>query len=151
MAAKMVLFVAMPMPSPAQIRRSLACRLCAVLSLCVWLLSSAGTVCLMGGMPQAGQAAEHCAGMPGHDESHHTLPDGCAKQASCFGLQAVDEDDIAIDKARAGLQVKLLTLCLLVVAGLWAAIPRRPDNHYLRRSPPLPKVPVALRFCILLN
>ncbi|UZR28462.1 hypothetical protein [Methylococcus mesophilus] len=147
----MVLFVAMPMPSPAQIRRSLACRLCAVLSLCVWLLSSAGTVCLMGGMAQAEQAAEHCAGMPEQDTSHQATPDGCDKQASCFGLQAVDEDDIAIDKAGTGPGVKLLTLCLLVVAGLWAAILRLPDHHYLRRSPPLPKVPVALRFCILLN
>ncbi|QXP84410.1 hypothetical protein [Methylococcus sp. Mc7] len=147
----MFLFPTMPMPSPAQIRRSLACRLCAVLSLCVWLLSSAGTVCLMGGMPQAEQAAGHCAGMPEHDESSQTPPDGCAKQASCFGLQAVDEDDIAIDKAGTGLQVKLLALCLLVVAGLWTAILRLPDHHHLRRSPPLPKVPVALRFCVLLN
>jgi hypothetical protein len=141
----------MPMPSPAQIRRSLACRLCAVLSLCVWLLSSAGTVCLMGGMPQAEQAAEHCAGMPEQDTSHQAAPDGCDKQASCFGLQAVDDDGIAIDKAGAGLQVKLLILCLLAVAGLWTAVPRLPDRHYLRRPPPLPKVPVALRFCILLN
>ncbi|WP_333687521.1 hypothetical protein [Methylococcus capsulatus] len=144
-------FPAMFMPSPAQIRRSLACRLCTVLSLCVWLWSSAGTVCLMGGMPQAEQGAEHCAGMPEQDTSHQATPDGCDKQVSCFGLQAVDEDDVAIDKAGTGLGVKLLTLCLLVVAGLWAAILRQPDRHYLRRSPPPPKVPVALRFCILLN
>jgi hypothetical protein len=141
----------MPMSSPARIRRSLPCRICAALGLCVWLLSSAGAVCLMGGLPQAGQAAEHCAGMPGHAESPQTLPDGCAEETSCFGLKAVDEDDIAIDEAGSGFKVKLSALCLLGFIGLWAAIPRRPDNHYLRRSPPLPKVPVALRFCILLN
>ncbi|WP_198323721.1 hypothetical protein [Methylococcus sp. BF19-07] len=141
----------MSLPLPTRIRRSLACRLCTVLSLCVWLWSSAGTVCLMGSLPQAEQAAEHCAGMPEHDESSQAPPDGCAKQSSCFGLQAVDEDDIAIDKAGTGLGVKLLMLCLLVVAGLWAAILRLPDRHHLRRSPPHPKVPIALRFCILLN
>lgn len=141
----------MPMPTPQQIRRSLACRFCAVLSLCVWLLSSAGTVCLMGGMPMAEQAADHCAAMPEHGDSHPTPADGCGKQASCFGLQAVDEDGIAVDKTGPDFPAKLLAVCLLVLAWTWTTALRRPHSYYLRRPPPLPKVPLAFRFCILLN
>ncbi|QJD29968.1 hypothetical protein [Methylococcus geothermalis] len=147
----MFLFPTMSMSLPWQIRRSLAVRLCAVLSLCVWLSSSVGAVCLMANGPEAKQAADHCAGMPEQDTSHRATPGGCDKQASCFGVQAVDEDGIAIDQAGPGFPAKLLTLCLLVFIGPWAAIRRLPDHHYLRRPPPLPKVPVALRFCVLLN
>lgn len=73
----------------------------------------------------------------------------CDRQATCFTLEATDAGAL-LQKSAAGLLASPL-LSLFFVLVFWATFQPQSLGPYLRRPPPLPKAPIAYRFCILLN
>jgi len=91
-------------------------------------------------------AAEH----PATFDRSSRATDDCGKQASCFAMEATSDAGVLHERRTTGVPANP-TFNLVIALVLWAIFQPRSLGAYRRRPPPLPKVTLAYRFCILLN
>ncbi|HWO99706.1 MAG TPA: hypothetical protein VNL74_03675 [Methylococcus sp.] len=132
-------------------RRPVALRLLVASMLLALLASSMGGVCSVIHLPMIEKAVDKCsvAEHGGTFDQSSPATDDCGKQQACLALEATDHAGGLLQNGAGFLPNPWFNLFFTLV--LWATFQPRSLDSYLKRPPPLPKAPVAYRFCILLN
>lgn len=132
-------------------RRPVVLRLLVASTLLALLASLMGGVCSVVHLPLIEKAVDKCS-VAEHDgtfDRSSPATDDCGKRQACFALEATDNAGALLQNGAVFLPNPWFNLFFILV--LWATFQPRSLGSYLKRPPPLPKAPVAYRFCILLN
>jgi hypothetical protein len=102
-------------------------------------------------LPRIEKAVDKCSLTEHGDTFDRSSPatDDCGKQQACFALEATYNTGTLLQNGAGFLPHPWFNFFFILV--LWAAFQPRSLGSYLKRPPPLPKAPIAYRFCILLN